>query len=292
MKVILFVLIALLVTPLFSQKRKIHLVPNQLIENKIDWPKIEMKDSVVRNKILVELIESKKVFLCHSGNISGKRNIKEFIKTHESNFHLVDLNADKIPELVFNGFDCNDLDNEFLYIYAKVDEQYEIIYTKKGNIIGYNVNPNTNETLLIHFAYPCCRNGTNNLNSLRLVNGKIVEFRKEFFAGRIDLMKGPFLPESIDRKGEIISTKKTVELRWSPEVVDTMAWEGTVQKNIILAYPAGAKFRVLSKQKNANGETWLFVLSRSQPILNKGYIVEPSNFTNTKVYGWIQEGEY
>ncbi|MCB0478921.1 MAG: hypothetical protein KDC84_12190 [Crocinitomicaceae bacterium] len=276
----------------FSQKRAIHINPEQLIEKKIDWPHLEIDDFELKKSIISQLIDSKRIFLCYSGNIKDDKDLDKFMEFHGKNFHLVDMNVDEVPELIFNGRDCGDMENEFLYIYSKVGDKYEIAYTKKGNIIGYNRNPHTRETLLIHFNYPCCKNGTNNLNTLRFVNGKISEFRKEFFAGRINFMKGPFLPDSINREGEIISSTKMIELRWSPAVIDTLAWQGTVQKNIIIAFPKGSKFRVLAEQKNDKGETWLFVISRTPPILNRRYIVEPTSFTNTRVYGWIRKDDY
>jgi hypothetical protein len=290
----LFISIALLLnlSYTYTQGDNIHINPSQLIEKKINWEKFEKKDESLKRAIINSLIDQKMIFLCHSGTISGKKDLDKFMSKHSKSFHLVDLNADGTFELVFNGFDCDDVKNEFLYIYIKKEEKYGIAYTKKGNIIGYNVNPHTRELLLIHFNYPCCKNGTNNLNTLRLVDGQITEFRKEFFAGRKDFMKGPFLPDSIDRNGQIIKATKLIELRWSPERIDTLAWNRRSNQNIIIAYPTSSKFRVLAEQKNRKGEKWLFVISKSKPIQNKPYIVEPSSFINTRVYGWIKDGDY
>lgn len=292
MKKSLFIFILLSSIISLSQKRKVHINPGQLIENKIDWKKLDVIKPEVKKELITSLIEDKKIFLCHSGNINKDKDLDKFMEMHAANFHLIDLNADGTYELVFNGYDCEDTDNEFLYIYAKSEDKYNIVYTKKGNIIGYKTNPNTEEILLIHYNYPCCRNGTNNLNTLRFVDGKVIEFRKELFIGRINHMVGPFLPDSIDRNGKVITANKEIELRWSSDIVDTLAWKGTYQKNIILAYKKGSKFRVLAKKKNKNDESWLFVISRSAPILSKGYIVEPSNFKTTKVYGWIREDDF
>lgn len=277
---------------MYAQGDNIQIYPYQLINKKMKWFKFDLKEPATKRKIIEELIDNKMIYLCHSGVLQGEKNMDKFMAQHDTSFHLVDLNRDGIPELVFNGFDCNDTKNEFLYIYAKRDGKYQTIYTKKGNIIGYRSNPHTGEILLIHFNYPCCKNGTNNLNTLRFTNGRIIEFRKEFFAGRKDLMKGPFLPEKIDPNGETITASKEIKLRWSPAIIDTLAWTGVFQKNIIIAYPEGAKFRVLANQQNDKGENWLFVISKSSPIQNQRYIVEPTNFVDTKVYGWIKDGDY
>lgn len=196
-------------------------------------------------------------------------------------YRLIDLNNDGLPELIFNGFVSSDDDKEYLEIYGTKKGVVTRLFKEIGHVLAYKIQPNTKEVLLYHHQYPCCENASHNLNRLRLI-GNELQLQKRYFIGRDSGMVGPFFPKKAQFTSENKRFSKTTKLYWSPAIVTTDAWPRRSQTNVIASYPASSVYTVLAQTKS-----WSFVLVKSAPMITTNNVINPANFLQTWIYGWV-----
>ncbi len=196
-------------------------------------------------------------------------------------YRLIDLNYDGLPELIFNGFVSSDDDKEYLEIYGTKKGVVTRLFKEIGHVLAYKIQPNTKEVLLYHHQYPCCENASHNLNRLRLI-GNELQLQKRYFIGRDSGMIGPFFPKKVQFTSENKRFSKTTKLYWSPAIITTDAWPRRSQTNVIASYAASSVYNVLAQTKS-----WSFVLVKSAPIIAPNVVINPANFLQTWIYGWV-----
>lgn len=247
-----------------------------------DFSKISEDNQALKIQAIRYLFDQDMLGHMGSKAYDPKADFNAYLDAYEANYFLVDLDRDGILELVFNGFIDPDGEIENIEIYLAVKDEWLPVFTGKGNLIAYKKHPNTGEILLYQHQYPCCNNGSHNLNRLRLAGGKI-QLLKRFFVGRDTNMVGPFFPEksAFDEAYRVLRKETTVH--WSPKVVKEHAWEGRTPENVIAHYEAGTIYRVLGKKGR-----WSFVLLHGPPIQEENKVINPANFGDVWIYGWIQ----
>lgn len=196
-------------------------------------------------------------------------------------YRLIDLNNDGLPELIFNGFVSSDDDKEYLEIYGTKKGVVTRLFKEIGHVLAFKIQPNTKEVLLYHHQYPCCENASHNLNRLRLI-GNELQLQKRYFIGRDSGMVGPFFPKKAQFTSENKRFSKTTKLYWSPAIVTTDAWPRRSQTNVIASYAASSVYAVLAQTKS-----WSFVLVKSAPMITPNNVINPANFLQTWIYGWV-----
>lgn len=196
-------------------------------------------------------------------------------------YRLIDLNNDGLPELIFNGFVSSDDDKEYLEIYGTKKGVVTRLFKEIGHVLAYKIQPNTKEVLLYHHQYPCCENASHNLNRLRLF-GNELQLQKRYFIGRDSGMVGPFFPKKVQFTSENKRFSKITKLYWSPAIVTTDAWQRRSQTNVIASYAASSVYTVLAQTKS-----WSFVLVKSAPMITTNNVINPANFLQTWIYGWV-----
>ena len=196
-------------------------------------------------------------------------------------YRLIDLNNDGLPELIFNGFVSSDDDKEYLEIYGTKKGVVTRLFKEIGHVLAYKIQPNTKEVMLYHHQYPCCENASHNLNRLRLI-GNELQLQKRYFIGRDSGMVGPFFPKKAQFTSENKRFSKTTKLYWSPAIVTTDAWPRRSQTNVIASYAASSVYTVLAQTKS-----WSFVLVKSAPMITPNNVINPANFLQTWIYGWV-----
>lgn len=196
-------------------------------------------------------------------------------------YRLIDLNNDGLPELIFNGFISSDDDKEHLEIYGTKKGVVTRLFKEIGHVLAYKIQPNTKEVLLYHHQYPCCENASHNLNRLRLV-GNELQLQKRYFIGRDSGMVGPFFPKKVQFTSVNKRFSKTTKLYWSPAIITTDAWPRRSQTNVIASYAASSVYTVLAQTKS-----WSFVLVKSAPMITPNNVINPANFLQTSIYGWV-----
>ena len=204
-----------------------------------------------------------------------------YYKQFSALYRLIDLNNDGLPELIFNGFVSSDDDKEYLEIYGTKKGVVTRLFKEIGHILAYKIQPNTKEVLLYHHQYPCCENASHNLNRLRLI-GNELQLQKRYFIGRDSGMVGPFFPKKAQFTSENKRFSKTTKLYWSPAIVTTDAWPRRSQTNVIASYANSSVYTVLAQTKS-----WSFVLVKSAPMITPNNVINPANFLQTWIYGWV-----
>lgn len=204
-----------------------------------------------------------------------------YYKQFSALYRLIDLNNDGLPELIFNGFVSSDDDKEYLEIYGTKKGVVTRLFKEIGHVLAYKIQPNTKEVLLYHHQYPCCENASHNLNRLRLI-GNELQLQKRYFIGRDSGMVGPFFPKKVQFTSENKRFSKTTKLYWSPAIVTTDAWPRRSQTNVIASYAASSVYTVLAQTKS-----WSFVLVKSAPMITPNNVINPANFLQTWIYGWV-----
>jgi hypothetical protein len=204
-----------------------------------------------------------------------------YYKQFSDLYRLIDLNNDGLPELIFNGFVSSDDDKEYLEIYGTKKGVVTRLFKEIGHVLAYKIQPNTKEVLLYHHQYPCCENASHNLNRLRLI-GNELQLQKRYFIGRDSGMVGPFFPKKVQFTSENKRFSKTTKLYWSPAIVTTDAWPRRSQTNVIASYAASSVYTVLAQTKS-----WSFVLVKSAPMITPNNVINPANFLQTWIYGWV-----
>lgn len=204
-----------------------------------------------------------------------------YYKQFSAFYRLIDLNNDGLPELIFNGFVSSDDDKEYLEIYGTKKGVVTRLFKEIGHVLAYKIQPNTKEVLLYHHQYPCCENASHNLNRLRLI-GNELQLQKRYFIGRDSGMVGPFFPKKVQFTSENKRFSKTTKLYWSPAIITTDAWPRRSQTNVIASYAASSVYTVLAQTKS-----WSFVLVKSAPMITPNNVINPANFLQTWIYGWV-----
>ncbi len=248
-----------------------------------DFAKIQIQNEALKAKMVQFLFDND--MLDHIGTkaYDPEALFVNYYKQFSALYQLIDLNNDKVPELVFNGYMTEEREKEQLQIFTTVKGVLVSVYNEMGHLMAYKIHPNTKEILLYHHQYPCCENASHNLNRLRLVNNKMTLI-KRYFLGRDHGMLGKFFPEKSTFSGKFHQTKKKIALYWSQEEINQAAWPRRSEKNIIAMYPDSVAYSVLAEKGK-----WRFVIMHGAPVVEENRIINPSNFTETWIYGWIKD---
>lgn len=195
-------------------------------------------------------------------------------------WHLIDLNHDGVNEMFYSNDNLQAEDISF-EIYVKANNKYVARYFEKGKLIAYKIHPKTNEIILFRHQYPCCSNISHNIEMVRFLNNNF-HLRKKYFVARPDEMKTKLFPSKVNYKSNYHYLKEESKIRWSAEVIKEKAAR-TSNENVISKFPKGSVYKVLSIEKG-----WKYVLMCSEPSKETNRIINPANFVNTHIYGWIK----
>jgi hypothetical protein len=198
------------------------------------------------------------------------------------NWHAVDLNKDGTFEYVFSGFPLIEEDKEWFEIYALEGKEYKSVYSQVGHLLAYKIHSNTGEVILFHHQYPCCKNASHNINMVRWISHSI-HLRKKYFVARDKDMQGVFFPKRVIYPKVYNYLTEQTELRWSGSMINSNA-SLTSESNLIIHYRIGSPYKILAEE---NG--WYFVLLCSPPIIEPSRVINPSNFTDMHIFGWIKK---
>lgn len=248
-----------------------------------DFSKIQARNEALKAKMVEFLFNNDLIDHIGTKAYDPSALFVNYYKQFAPLYQLIDLNNDKIPELIFNGYPTEEKDKERLEIFMTIKGEPVSVYNEMGHLLAYKIHPNTKEILLYHHQYPCCGNASHNLNRLRLTENKITTI-KRYFLGRDTGMLGKFFPEKSVFNGKFYFLKSKTSLRWSPEEINQAAWPGRTEKNIISNYPDSTIYSVLAEKGK-----WRFVIMHGTPVAEENRVINPANFTDTWIYGWIRE---
>jgi hypothetical protein len=248
-----------------------------------DFMKIRIENEALKAKMIEFLFNNDLIDHIGTKAYDPAALFVNYYTQFASLYQLIDLNNDQVPELIFNGYPGEEKEKEQLQIFTTVKGELVSVYNEMGHLLAYKIHPNTKEVLLYHHQYPCCENASHNLNRLRLINNKVVLI-KRYFLGRDHGMLGRFFPDKSTFSGKFYSTKSKVALHWSPEDIKESAWPKRSEKNIIANYPDSTAYAVLAEKG-----TWRFVIMHRSPSVEENRVINPTNFSDTWIYGWIKK---
>lgn len=248
----------------------------------IDFSKIQIQNEALKSKMVEYLFNNDLVDHVGAKAYDPSALFVNYYTQFSPLYQLIDLNNDQIPELIFNGYNSEEKEKEQFLVFTTIKGALVEVYNEMGHLLAYKVHPNTKEILLYHHQYPCCENASHNLNRLRLVNNKI-NLLKRYFLGRDTGMLGNFFPKKSTFTGEFRQTKSKTTLYWSPEVIEKSAWPRRTEKNVIVNYPDSTIYSVLAEKGK-----WRFVIMHGMPVKEENRVINPANFSETWIYGWIK----
>lgn len=247
-----------------------------------DFTRIQIKNEALKAKMVAFLFDHDLIDHIGTKAYDTSALFVNYYKQFAPLYQLIDLNNDQVPELIFNGYAGEEREKEQLQIFTTVKGELVLVYNEIGHLLAYKIHPNTKEVLLYHHQYPCCENASHNLNRLRMVDNKIT-LLKRYFVGRDHGMLGQFFPEKSKFSGKFYNTLSKIALHWSPEEINKGAWLKRSEKNIIAHYPDSTAYSILAEKGR-----WRFVIMHGAPVLEENRVINPSNFSNTWIYGWIK----
>ena len=204
---------------------------------------------------------------------------------NKMNWHFIDLNNDKINELLFLSNPSGKPDLYSLTeLYVKKNNRFKLIYSESGAIYAYKIHKNTKEIVLFHHKFPCCSSKSNNIDMIRVINGKI-KLRKKYFIANSEILKSNYIPKSVHYDIKFHYLTKETTLRWSSNNLSKKTGN-FLNENIIAFYPSKAPYKVLFSNRK-----WNYVLFYEAPLKSKKSTsaINPDNFSDVYVYGWIEK---
>lgn len=284
LKLLLFLFSAGISRMAFSYVEMTRIDPKIFIASpETDFSKIQVRNEALKAKMVEFLFNNDMVDHVGTKAYDPAALFVNYYQQFAALYQLIDLNNDQVPELIFNGYGSQDKEKEQLLIFTTIKGELVPVYNEMGHLPAYKIHPNTGEILLYHHQYPCCENASHNLNRLRLVNNKIT-LVKRYFLGRDHGMLGKFFPEKSKFTGKFARTTGKTILYWSPEVIEKNAWPRRSEKNIIAPYPDSVPYSILAEKGK-----WQFVIMHGTPVMEENRVINPANFTNTWIYGWIRD---
>jgi hypothetical protein len=249
----------------------------------VNFSKIQVQNEALKVKMIEYLFNNDLVDHIGTKAYDPSAVFVDYYKHFGPLYQLIDLNNDQLPELVFNGYNTEEKEKEQILIFTTIKGVLVEVYNEMGHLLAYKIQPNTKEILLYHHQYPCCENASHNFNRLRLVNNKM-KLLKRYFLGRDTGMLGEFFPKKSSFTGKFYQTKSKATLYWSPDIIETGAWPRRTEKNVIANYADSTTYSILAEKGK-----WKFVVMHGSPLLEENRVINPSNFSETWIYGWVNK---
>lgn len=245
---------------------------------------ISNQDAKLKKQIVQSLFDNELIDHVLTKSYDLNADFDSYFERFQKCYWLMDLNQDGALEIVFSGHTTDEMESEMLQIFSPIGKAYSLVFSEKGHFLAYKIHPNTKEILIFHHQYPCCDNGSHNINRLRLVKNS-VQMVKRYFVARDSNMKGDFFPQKSEFNKKFFSTKQNqTKLYWSPNIISSDAWPGRSQQNLVAKYPKNTPYQCLA-EKGA----WKYVIMHGAPIVENNTVINPANFTGTWIYGWIKD---
>lgn len=216
--------------------------------------------------------------------VSKEYTFKDYWRQFNNNWFLLDLNKDGNNELIFLGKSSYQFDSDFeILFYTAEKDGYKRLFAESGKLIGYKIQPNTNNIILYHHKAPCCDNGSHNIYTLRLL-GTELHIKDKFFVGTdTGAMSGDFFPDMVNYTGAYKKLKSETIIHWSKQIIKSKAWIGRQESNAITAYPKNTYYKELFRDKEKS-----YVLISGNPVKEfSTRVINPANFIDKPIFGWI-----
>ena len=201
-------------------------------------------------------------------------------------FHLIDVDKDGVPELIYNGY--NGGEGEMIVVYKKQQEKYLEVQRFYGQI--KDIESNTEGRMRFIVFEPSCCGGYIDYIETFVYNPQLKQFTVTNSVAKIDetVMPKTFMPP---QKFEIENSY--YNLRFSPDILSGLQ-EGWYDfkpikgQNIIATYQAGDEGDAYADSTDSTGRVWWFVIMNKEPNSGETLFYQGRNSDkNYKLIGWI-----
>lgn len=257
-------------------------IPHEVFvtDGRSDFSSVLYQDPTLKEKVRT-LIDGNE--LSHDFSFDAA-HFEKYWSLFKDKWHFIQFKKENDPLVLFQGLKNHDDEREYIEIYdLSKPSNYRLVFSEVGRLLAYKTQPYTNELVLFTHKYPCCLSASHNIYTLRQLNGDL-HIKDRFFVGRDrGDMVGPFFPGYVKQEKEFHRLTKETELRWSPDIIESGAFEGWTESNLIIHYTPGALYKVLFEK-----EDWQFVLFLNGIAEEQSMMLNYTNFLNKGVYGWIK----
>jgi len=251
-------------------------------EPQTDFDSIFINQPEILEKSVAWLFEADKLSHDLTKSLDLSFEFPKYWRIFKDKWHLVDMNNDGQPELLFSGQPYAGDEKEMFSIYAQFGSIWKEMYWDDGHLLAYKIHPRTKEVLLYHHRYPCCSQSTHAIIRLRFLKNKIYQ-TKRYFLARDSGMKGQFFPDKSKFKPNYGQLKKNSMMYWSNDKIMDQA-SLFVKTNEIIHYPKGSIFKILAIE-----DKWMYVMMITPPVNETSPVVNAANLTTAKYFGWIEK---
>jgi hypothetical protein len=203
-------------------------------------------------------------------------------KVFQASWHLIDMNHDGNPELIFSGKPFQEDVKEQFSLYVQYGLVWKEVFWDDGHLLAFKIHPRTQEILLYQHRYPCCTQSTHSVNRLRWLKNRLYEMKRFFLARDKGDMKGVFFPRKSVFKANYQRLNSKTMLYWSKGFV-TKGASLFSETNAIIHYPAGAYYKLLAVE-----DKWMYVQMVSSPVMETSAVANAENLKTVKYFGWMK----
>ncbi|MDW3197030.1 MAG: hypothetical protein R8G66_31925 [Cytophagales bacterium] len=214
--------------------------------------------------------------------------VRENVKKGEQldSFHLIDINADGLNDVIFEGFDGGN--EESLVFYINTGDTYQKSRVIKGRI--QRIERSSNNSLLsftIH-DYHCCATFVDHILTLDIVRK---ESKYEFilhndFAYMYDTEQ----PDHFISKTPFVTINAEYKLRAQPIIdnnYDNLPEEEIIDGNTVAIYPKGSRGYAIAKHTDETERIWWFVVMENNLKPLKSNLYTGNNELSFRSLGWM-----
>jgi hypothetical protein len=249
-------------------------------KGKTDFESIFNSDLALTKEKVKWLFDNNRLDHDYSKAVDTSLNFEPYWNHFSEMWHLVDMDVDGNPELIFSGKPLVSDEKERFSIFARYGSIWKEVFWDDGHLLAYKKHPRTGEIILFHHRYPCCSQFTHLIQRVRWLNNKM-HLTQRYFLARDTGMKGQFFPASSTYPNSYKRLKKTKMLYWSKGKIAGQAAQFS-PTNEIIHFPAQSLYQVLAKEGS-----WLYVMMVSPPIIEESLVANANNLQACRFYGWI-----
>lgn len=195
-----------------------------------------------------------------------------------SHFYFVDINNDKIDEIVYMGGIC--AEGVYSVFWKNDNSGYKQSIILNGKITGINFY-GKDTTYISTFAPGCCASDCDYANLYRITKDTNELIKEVTIFYTVELPTLNLIKKKIILQNTMYSLRSSPKIENKPDSTDYERY-GVLRGNVIAELPKGITVNVTSMTKDTTGRTWWFSIVENYPEMKYGVYGKSDN-----ICGWI-----
>ncbi len=247
---------------------------------KTDFESIFDKDIDRTREVVRWLFDNNRLDHDYSKAVDTSLVFQPYWNRFSSMWHLIDLDADGKPELLFSGKPLISEEKERFSIFVQYGSVWKEVFWDDGHLLAFKKHPRTGEIILYHHRYPCCSQFTHLIQRVRWLRNKM-HLTQRYFLARDSDMNGKFFPLKSSYPKNYRKLKGKTMLYWSKGKIKENAARFS-PTNQIINFPAKSYYQILAQEGR-----WYYVMMVSPPLIEESMVANANNLQQSRFYGWI-----